>query len=65
MVVEFFLKSHGHVRDVLIKLHVLMFQFSAGEDVICIVAQQYTNCPLKALWQNMTKMKSGCFASMA
>ena len=47
VVIESPLKPHRHVWDVLIKLHVLMYQLSAGENVVGIVAQSYANRILK------------------
>ena len=43
VVIESPLKPHRHVWDVLIKLHVLMYQLSAGENIVGIVAQSYAN----------------------
>ena len=62
VVIESPLKPHRHVWDVLIKLHVLMYQLSAGENVVGVVAQFHTNGLLKALGNDMAKVKSVCFA---
>ncbi len=43
VVIESPLKPHRHVWDVLIKLHVLMYQLSAGKNIVGIVAQSYAN----------------------
>ena len=47
VVIESPLKLYCHVWDVLIKLHVLMYQLSAGENIVGIVAQSYANRILK------------------
>ena len=47
VVIESPLKPHRHVWDVLIKLHVLMYQLSAGKNIVGIVAQSYANRSLE------------------
>jgi hypothetical protein len=56
------LKHDREVWDVLVQLHVLMYQLSAGENVVGVVAQFHTNGLLKALGNDMAKVKSVCFA---
>ena len=47
VVIESPLKPHCHVWDVLIKLHVLVYQLNTGENIVGIVAQSYANRILK------------------